>query len=61
MVYVNTLLIQRVLSEPRWWRMMQAADLRALSPLIYAHINPYGRFDLDMDKRLPIEALALAA
>jgi hypothetical protein len=30
--------------------------LLALSPLIYAHINPYGRFDLDMDKRIPIEA-----
>ncbi|CAE6869060.1 Tn3 family transposase ISNpu13 [Paraburkholderia aspalathi] len=58
LVYVNTLMIQRVLSEPRWWRMMQAADFRALSPLIYAHINPYGRFDLDMDKRLPLEALA---
>ena len=58
LVYVNTLMIQQVLSELRWWRMMQAADFRALSPLIYAHINPYGRFDLDMDKRLPIEALA---
>lgn len=58
LVYVNTLMIQRVLSEPRWWRMMQAADFRALSPLIYAHINPYGRFDLDMGKRLPLEVLA---
>ncbi|AKK24951.1 Tn3 family transposase [Pandoraea oxalativorans] len=58
LVYVNTLMIQRVLSEPRWWRMMQAADFRALSPLIYAHINPYGRFDLDMGKRLSLEALA---
>ena len=38
--------------------MMQPADLRALSPLIYAHINPYGRFELDMATRLPIEALA---
>ncbi|CAE6866812.1 hypothetical protein R75461_08328 [Paraburkholderia nemoris] len=58
LVYVNTLLIQQVLSEPRWWRMMQAADFRALSPLIYAQINPYGRFDLDIGKRLSIEALA---
>jgi hypothetical protein len=38
--------------------MMQAADFRVLSPLIYAHIDPYGRFDLDMGKRLLIEALA---
>nr|WP_302479490.1 hypothetical protein [Burkholderia lata] len=47
-----------MLAEPRWWQTMQAADFRALSPLIYAHINPYGRFDMDMDKRLPVEALA---
>jgi len=41
---------------------MKAADLRALSPLIYSHVNPYGRFDLDMSKRLLIEPdLALAA
>ena len=53
---------QRVLSETRWWNLMQAEDFRALSPLIYAHINPYGRFDLDMQKRLSIDdSLALAA
>lgn len=62
LVYVNTLMIQRVLAEPTWRQRMQVVDYRALSPLIYAHINPYGRFDLDMDKRLPIEAyLEMAA
>ena len=45
-----------VLSEESWRNKMSAADLRALSPLIYSHINPYGRFDLDMTKRLAIEA-----
>ena len=25
------------------------------SPLIYLHINPYGTFELDMDKRIPID------
>jgi hypothetical protein len=25
-----------------------------LTPLFYLHINPYGRFDLDMDSRLPL-------
>jgi hypothetical protein len=34
---------------------MEATDFRALSPLIYSHINPYGRFELDMDKRLMLE------
>jgi hypothetical protein len=30
--------------------------LRALTPLIYAHINPYGTFELDMRKRMPLMA-----
>ena len=31
-------------------------DLRALTPLIYAHITPYGTFKLDMQQRLQLEA-----
>jgi hypothetical protein len=30
-------------------------DLRALSPLVYAHVNPYGLFELNMDERIDIE------
>jgi len=58
LVYVNTLMIQQVLKESIWHSRMTSADFRALSPLIYAHINPYGWFELDMDKRLPIERMA---
>jgi TnpA family transposase len=58
LVYVNTLMIQQVLKESVWHGRMAAADFRALTPLIYAHINPYGWFELDMDKRLPIERMA---
>ncbi len=62
LVYVNTLMIQRVLAEPQWQKRMNEVDLRALSPLIYAHVNPYGRFELDMNIRLPIDVeMALAA
>ena len=57
-VYVNTLMIQEVLKESAWFEPMREADFRALTPLIYAHINPYGWFELDMDKRLPIDQLA---
>jgi hypothetical protein len=32
---------------------MTIEDLRALTPLIFRHINPYGNFDLDMDRRIP--------
>ena len=61
LVYVNTLMIQRVLNEPHWRQRMKAEDFRALTPLIYAHINPYGVFDLDMSTRLPIEERSMAA
>lgn len=56
LVYVNTLMIQQVLSEPHWFERMTAEDHRALTALIYHHINPYGIFELDMNKRLPIDA-----
>lgn len=54
MVYINTLLIQEVLSDPVWRKRLTPADWRALSPLIHSHINPYGLFPLDMLTRLEI-------
>lgn len=57
LVYVNTLMIQQVLSQPQWMKLMKPEDLRALSPLIWAHVNPYGTFRLDMKERLPIETV----
>lgn len=54
LVYVNTLMIQDVLSSPSWYGRLTPEDLRALTPLIWGHVNPYGRFELDMDKRLPL-------
>ena len=55
MVSINTLMIQRVLSENEWMGRMTAEDFRALMPLIYGHISPYGTFLLDMASRLDIE------
>lgn len=33
----------------------RSEDLRGLTPLIFAHVNPYGTFELDMERRIPIE------
>lgn len=55
MVYINTLIIQEVLSDPIWASKLTPEDKRALSPLIHAHINPYGLFPLDLYQRLMIE------
>lgn len=42
LVYINTLLIQQLLSDPVWMQKMGPNELRALTPLIYTHVNPYG-------------------
>ncbi len=40
---------------PSWEGKLTQTDRRALTPLIYSHINPYGTFELDLAKRLKIE------
>ena len=55
MVYINTLMLQQVLAQPKWADKLTPQDLRALTPLIWDHVNPYGRFELDMNARLPLE------
>lgn len=30
-------------------------DQSALTPLIWEHVNPYGRFELDMNSRLALQ------
>ena len=56
LVYINTLMLQRVLGEKDWLTLMKPEDMRGLSPLIYSHVNPYGLFQLDLSTRLAIEA-----
>ncbi|MEC4807326.1 MAG: Tn3 family transposase [Jaaginema sp. PMC 1079.18] len=52
LVYVNTLMIQSVLSQKHWQEKLIATDLRAITPLIFSHVNPYGTFRLDMKERI---------
>ena len=54
MVYINTLIIQQLLSEKFWENKLTTEDKRALTPLMHSHINPYGLFPLDLDQRLII-------
>jgi len=56
MVYVNTLMLQRVLGEPNWLERMGANERRAMTPLFWSHVNPYGTFQLDMTARLPLDS-----
>lgn len=59
LVHVNTLLLQQVLAEPKWAKKLTAEDRRGLTALFWSHINPYGRFRLDMDSRLELSLSAM--
>ena len=54
LVYVNTILVQRVLEEPAWATRLTEEDRRGLSPLFWTHVNPYGKFSLDMERHLDL-------
>ncbi|MFD4975316.1 Tn3 family transposase [Streptomyces sp. NPDC058424] len=53
-VYLNTLMLQDVLAEPRWSELLAPADRRGLTPLFWGHIRPYGEVRLDLASRLVI-------
>lgn len=52
LVYVNTLMIQSVLSQNHWQQKLTEFDKRAMTPLIFSHVNPYGTFTLDLQQRI---------
>jgi TnpA family transposase len=58
LVHINTLLVQRVLSEPAWAERLTDEDRRGLTALFWSNIRPYGSFDLDMDRRLDFNLAA---
>ena len=58
LVYVNTLMIQQVVAEPEWQNRLTVVDLRALPPVKWRYVNPYGTFTLNMQERLPLEQVA---
>ena len=45
-------MIQQVLALPHWQKKLKASDLRAITPLIFSHVNPYGTFKLDLKERI---------
>lgn len=53
-IYINTLLRQRVLDDPKWTNRLTEEDRRGLNALFWTNVNPYDRFQLDMDTRLDL-------
>jgi len=56
MIYVNTLMTQSLLAQPGRADQLTAEDRRGLTPMIWAHMTPYGEVRLDMSNRLPLPA-----
>jgi len=54
LVHVNTLLMQEVLADPKLADRLTEADRRALSPLFWTPVHPYGRFELDTNSCLDL-------
>ncbi|WP_432166194.1 hypothetical protein [Streptomyces sp. bgisy031] len=52
-MHVNSLLLQDILSEEKCQKRLTDADRRALPPLFWTHVNPHGRFELDMNHTSP--------
>jgi TnpA family transposase len=57
LIYVNTIMVQDVLADLHWYQQMTKPDWRALTPLFWLHINPYGSFQLDLSTRLPLTSI----
>jgi TnpA family transposase len=60
LVHINTLLVERILAEPAWNERLTPEDRRALTPLFWTHVNPYGKFTLDMDAQLDLNPQGVA-
>ena len=61
LVYVNTRMVQSILSDPSWAERMTPEDMRGLSPLFYKYVNPYGHFEVDLEQRIEFDRSLLAA
>jgi hypothetical protein len=44
------------LEVPQFHDLIGEDERRALTPLFWSNVNPYGRFRLDMDTRLDLTA-----
>ncbi len=53
---INTILVERTVERQKLWNQSKPEDFRGITPLFYSHINPYGRFGLDLSRPSFLEA-----
>jgi TnpA family transposase len=56
LMLINTILVERTIAQHQLLGQFSATDYRALSPLFYEHVNPYGLFALNLDRPSWLEA-----
>lgn len=39
-------------AQKHWQQKLTEVDKRAITPLIFSHVNPYGTFKLDLNERI---------
>ncbi|MBI5929893.1 MAG: Tn3 family transposase [Chloroflexi bacterium] len=54
LAFINTLMLQQVLTQPQCYARMTLEDWGGLTPLFFRHINLYSLFELDMAQRIPL-------
>ncbi|MBT8227336.1 MAG: Tn3 family transposase [Dactylosporangium sp.] len=54
MVYINTLMLQDVLAEDAWMKLLTPEAQRGLTPLFWSNVAPYGEIRLNMTRRLTL-------
>jgi TnpA family transposase len=50
LMLMNTLLVEQTIAQHQLLEQFSEDDRRALTPLFYEHVNPYGLFELDLDR-----------
>jgi TnpA family transposase len=56
LMLINTLLVEKTLEQHQLLAQLTDADHRALTPLFYEHVNPYGVFALNREQPPLLEA-----
>ena len=56
LILINTILLERTIEQQEFDDLLSDEDFRALTPLFHVHVNPYGVFELSLEKDLFLEA-----
>ncbi len=56
LILINTILLEQTIEQQSLYDLLSEEDKRALTPLFHRHVNPYGIFDISLEKSSFLEA-----